>query len=384
MTKSQVLFDKKIKLSYSGSMVEFVPYPIRDFILKELPEHPRDISSLVRRSFGISRQSVNYHLKRLECEGLIRSEGKTKGKRYYLRSLSKKTIVCPIKPEYDEDSVWHEQIKKLLPEMPSNVNEICYYGFTEMFNNVLDHSEGTEVRVMVEFDKTSIHMTIIDNGVGIFDKISKALGLNDPHLAILELAKGKLTTDPDNHTGEGIFFTSRVCDEFTIASSNTRFLHFAPDNDWLIEDEKETIKGTCVMLTINLDTHRTLSEVFDKYATPDSYSFDKTHIPVKLYRYGDTNLVSRSQAKRLLSRFNEFQEVFLDFAEVTTIGRAFADQVFRVFRKKNPNIKIIWVNANLKVERIIKNALKGELSEQQPEDQLKFDLNPGSDTQSNN
>ena len=34
---------------------------------------------------------------------------------------------------------------------------------------------------------------------------------------VWELPKsGKLTTDPDNHTGEGIFFTSRVFDEFEI------------------------------------------------------------------------------------------------------------------------------------------------------------------------
>ena len=29
------------------------------------------------------------------------------------------------------------------------------------------------------------------------------------HVMVLELAKGKLTTDPASHTGEGIFFTSR-------------------------------------------------------------------------------------------------------------------------------------------------------------------------------
>ena len=54
--------------------------------------------------------------------------------------------------------------------------------------------------------------------MGIFKKIQKALDLLDERHAILELAKGKLTTDPKHHTGEGIFFTSRMFDEFTILS----------------------------------------------------------------------------------------------------------------------------------------------------------------------
>jgi len=32
------------------------------------------------------------------------------------------------------------------------------------------------------------------------------------------LAKGKLTTDPKRHSGEGIFFSSRMFDEFDILS----------------------------------------------------------------------------------------------------------------------------------------------------------------------
>ena len=74
-------------------------------------------------------------------------------------------------------------------------------------------------------------MYLHDNGVGIFKKIQTELRLLDERHAILELAKGKLTTDPKRHTGEGIFFSSRMFDQFDILSGGIFFTHkFQADN----------------------------------------------------------------------------------------------------------------------------------------------------------
>lgn len=43
--------------------------------------------------------------------------------------------------------------------------------------------------------------------------------------AVHELFKGKLTTDIENHSGEGIFFTSRVLDGFAAISDGKIFSH---------------------------------------------------------------------------------------------------------------------------------------------------------------
>ena len=83
-----------------------------------------------------------------------------------------------------------------------------------MLNNAIDHSSGTNVVIDIKRTTTSTEMTILDDGYGIFRKIKDSLGLEDERHAVFELSKGKLTTDPDNHTGEGIFFTSRMFDEF--------------------------------------------------------------------------------------------------------------------------------------------------------------------------
>ena len=198
-------------------------------------------------------------------------------------------------------------------------------------------------------------MRVIDDGIGIFKKIQKELNLDDPMYSILELAKGKLTTDPKRHTGEGIFFTSRVFDIYSIWSGNLYFAHLQ-NRDWLLEDKKEEMKGTFINMVINSRSSKTLKETFDYYAAGDDYGFSKTFVPVFLAEYGNENLISRSQAKRLLTRFERFREIVLDFSKVNSIGQAFADEIFRVFKNAHPEVKIFGVNMTSQVENMIKHA----------------------------
>ena len=72
---------------------------------------------------------------------------------------------------------------------------------------------------------------------------------------------------------------------------------------------------------------------------------------------GET-LVSRSQAKRLITRFDRFKEVVLDFEGIKFIGQPFADEIFRVFQKKNPKVRLVPVNTNESVNKIIKHVLQ--------------------------
>src|SRR6202012_1695126 len=100
-------------------------------------------------------------------------------------------------------------------------------------------------------------MVISDNGIGIFKKIQTELGLLDERHAILELSKGKLTTDPSRHTGEGIFFTSRMFDSFDILSGGVSFAHAQGDaNDW-IRDNPRYHHGSTVWMELRNHTART-------------------------------------------------------------------------------------------------------------------------------
>lgn len=239
---------------------------------------------------------------------------------------------------------------------PENIYRICAYGFTEIFNNAIDHSKGTTIITEIEISNNTLNITIMDNGIGIFRKIQEALHLDSIKESILHLSKGKFTTDPKNHTGEGIFFTSRMFDSFSILSSDT-FYTFQ-NEDWFLSPEKnEDFKqGTLIKMVISLDSKKIPKEVFDQYADQE-IGFGKTIVAVALG--GDPNdpHVSRSQAKRLLMGLEKFNTIILDFKGVVSVGQSFVDEVFRVFKNEYPNITIHHVGANDEVEFMIKRGL---------------------------
>jgi hypothetical protein len=109
-------------------------------------------------------------------------------------------------------------------------------------------------------------------------------------------------------------------------------------------------------MSISNHTPRVLSKVFDEYSNEENYGFNKTVVPVKLARLGTENLVSRSQAKRLLARVDKFETVIFDFRDVDCIGQAFADEIFRVFAKQYPLMTLMVTSANQDVSKMIERA----------------------------
>jgi len=328
---------------------------IRRFILNNAPENSRAIVALTAEHFGITRQAVNKHIRVLLDEKKLKCEGTTKSRQYSLMEEHwGKTYLLDGK--LNEETVWSE-IKPLLSGLPVNVRNIWNYGITEMVNNAIDHSEGTKVEVLVAKTAINTKCFISDNGVGIFKKIKNALNLDEESHAVLELGKGKLTTDPQRHSGEGVFFTSRSFDQTFIASEKICFAHRGDEKeDYVLEPETE-VKGTRVSLELSNDSQRQIKDVFDQYTSDDGeYGFTKTVIPVRLAQYGDETLISRSQAKRLLMRFEKFKVVVLDFSGVHEIGQAFADEIFRVYRNAHPETEISHTNACDQVDKMIRRA----------------------------
>lgn len=333
---------------------------IRQFILDNVEHHPRDVAALAARTFGISRQAINKHIKRLVEEKAITVHGTTKDRHYLLRPLVLWDHTYPLNGNLREDVVWRNDVLPRLGDLPANVTGIWHYGFTEMLNNAIDHSNGKTVHISVNQTSNTTEMGIHDDGEGIFTKIQRELGLDDERHAVLELAKGKLTTDPERHTGEDIFFASRMFDDFGVLSGSVYFSHLHDEiEDWIVERRKFEA-GTAVFMKLSNKTTRTTQEVFDSFTSDEDYGFTKTAVPVRLAQYGDETLVSRSQAKRLLARFDRFKVVILDFSEVEAIGQAFADEVFRVFAKQHPGTEIVHLDANEAVERMITRALAHE------------------------
>ena len=344
---------------------DYATVELRDFIIENVEEYPNSVTHLVSEKFGISRQAVNRYIHKLVYDGVLVEKGHTRGKSYSLKTIKEDEFVLNITPGFEEDVIWRRKVKPLLSGIKSNVVDICHYGFTEMLNNVIEHAESKSVMVVFKHIPNKIELVVMDTGIGIFNKITRELGLEDNRHAVLELSKGKLTTDQENHTGEGIFFTSRMFDKYTIISGELYFSHTqGEEEDWLLEDREQKVEGTMVEMSIATNSNRRTLDVFDKYAaTDDDYTFTRTHVPVALAQYGGDNLISRSQAKRLLARLEPFKEVFLNFEGVDFIGQPFADEIFRVFKKNNPNIDILVTYANEKIEKMIKRVTSESIAE---------------------
>lgn len=326
-------------------------------LLNEVSSHPADLVRVVADALDLSRAAVAARARSLIDGGYLQKAGTTRPI-YHLGSNRRGIFALALKG-LAEDRVWSRDVAPLLASLPRNVLDICHHGVTEMVNNAIDHSEGRRLRVSVDRDTERVVMAVDDDGIGIFRKITRALDLPDERLALLELAKGKLTTDPRRHSGEGVFFTSRMFDTFQIQSGELVFDHQdAEADDMLYElDPNVAAQGTAVLMEISTRSKRTAKQIFDEFSSgPDDYTFAKTVVPVRLAKIGDENLLSRSQAKRLLGRVDRFSTVVLDFEEIASIGQAFADEVFRVFANEHPTIELIAVHASPEVQQMIRRA----------------------------
>jgi len=324
-------------------------------ILDAISLDGKNVASRLAERHGVSRQTASTWLSKLRREGIIGASGVGRGVHYFLKVLKQVRQVYP-RPGLSEDRVWREAIAPVLNDLPANVWDIWQYAVTEMVNNAIDHSGSDRVTLDLRRDALNTTVQISDEGEGIFLKIQRALNLYDAREAILELAKGKLTTDPANHTGEGIFFASKVMDAFDIRSGTLHFMHDGWGEDVLLERPADA-PGTWVLMRLANDSGRRLQEVFDQFAVPEEYTFAKTLVPVRLAQHEGEKLVSRSQAKRLTMRFERFQTVVLDFDGVEEIGQAFADEVFRVFQKAHPSTELAPIRMTPAVEKMFKRAM---------------------------
>ncbi len=329
---------------------------ITDFIVNNIEQHPADIARFTAEHFKITPQAVLLHIRKMVTDGIVSVTGNTRARKYKL--VDKHYLYeYKITDSLSEDRVWNLDISKHFSMLADNVMHIWDYAFSEMFNNAIEHSHGTQIQVVIFQNVLSTAMLIVDDGIGIFKNIQTKFGLMNENEAILELSKGKLTTNPKNHSGQGIFFTSRAVDRFIIESRGIVFVHDDADGeaaDVLFDsiNDGKNHDGTAVFMRLNNNSNRVLTKVFDDFSVDDC-GFDKTIIPIKLAQYGNEFLVSRSQARRVLSRVQLFKNIVFDFANVPQIGQAFADEIFRVFINAHPHIKIEYINANKEVEKMI-------------------------------
>lgn len=303
-------------------------------------------------AFNISTNTVHQYLNELLDEQII-----TKAKRgqYELVTKCSTFDFSRSNGELDNDTVAYEVcLSRQIEDLPENIKHIWAYALSEMVNNVIDHSNAEKMQITVAQNYLNTAVTISDDGVGIFEKIKKHFSLPSLEEAICELFKGKLTTDSTNHSGEGIFFTSKMMDSFMIVSSGKIFTTSKYDNDAIVNMNGEPT-GTRVSMSLSNFTTKTAREVFDLYSNVDG-GFSTTRIPLK--NIFDTAPISRSQAKRICNRLENFEEVILDFDGISWMGQGFAHQMFVVYKNAHPTVLITPINMGESVKNMYDHVIK--------------------------
>lgn len=320
------------------------------YILQKIDQGEEGLQESVSTAYGIDRATVYKYLKELLERGTV--EKKRRGK-YELKTYTYSFHLKRSEGDFENDTyAYNRCLKDYIKDLDSNVIGIWNYVISEMYNNVIDHSQAENAIVTIWRNALKTTVMIADDGVGIFRKIQEEFGLPTLEDAIIELFKGKLTTDSLNHSGEGIFFSSKMVDEFYILSDNKVFTNNKYDISRLHEYSGSETKGTAVIMTLNNYSNKKMVDIFDFYADVDG-GFTKTIMPMK--NMFEPYPVSRSQAKRLCERLNEFKEAIIDFEGVEFMGQGFAHQLFVVYARQHPDVELKAVHMNDNVGKMYRH-----------------------------
>ncbi|MBI2463217.1 MAG: DUF4325 domain-containing protein [Candidatus Spechtbacteria bacterium] len=338
-------------------------------ILQMAEERGRLYSRDLVEQFKVSRQYIILLVSKLVMENKLIKLGSTKKAFYVTNEYAKAhQEIFPLiyaksfKNKGLEEHIVLDQIEQTFPtlkNLPENVRSIFTYAFSEMLNNAIEHSKSIRIGIEVSVQKKMLSFVVKDSGIGVFRNVMKQRGLNSELEAIQDILKGKTTTMPKSHSGEGIFFTSKVGDNFTLDSFGFQLIVNNDLPDIFVKTVNKIKRGTQVTFKISATSERHLDEVFKKYTNlaggGNDYGFDKTEIRVKLYTIGGVH-ISRSQARRVLAGLEKFKTIVFDFDKVPTVGQAFADEVFRVFHHSHPQIKLEVENMEDGVKFMVERA----------------------------
>ncbi|HVZ12735.1 MAG TPA: DUF4325 domain-containing protein [Patescibacteria group bacterium] len=319
-----------------------------------------------------TKQHISYLISALVKRGSLVKSGSTAKAMYALPDnahelgtvIKKHLLRDAVKEHEILDDINHQS--PFLVNLNENIRSLFDYALSEILNNAIEHSRSKHIDIEVGVENDNLNFTVSDSGIGVFRNVMTQRNLHSEFEAMQDLLKGKTTTQPHAHSGEGIFFTSKVADLFVLESFGFELrVDNKIDDIFFQQDVKPEKKGTKVSFSLSTKTAKHLKDIFSKYETDHSNpDFDKTEIHVRLYSVG-TIYVSRSQARRVLTGLDRFKTIILNFDKVPTIGQAFADEVFRVFQQRNPDVIIIPIHMNEAVKYMVDRVEKPQSSKAQ-------------------
>ena len=329
--------------------------PIDQAILTEVGQRPgHNPTQAIQKNFAVSRETVRLHLNKLIKDGLIVAKGSGKGRTYVLsRPLTTDTVESKVDLRYEdlrrkgEDGAYDEFIEPNLQNLsnPGLLSRVRHVS-TEILNNVIDHSQATNVVIQLKLDAERLWLEINDDGLGVFRTIKDAFKLDTYFEAVGELAKGKRTRDVARHAGEGIFFSSRMANRFFLSANDLMYVYDTEKDDWSMQEGTHQ-PGSKLIFEFSRRDVRSPKDVFDRYTQDFCFMI---HSPRLVSPYTISlpqgEFPSRSEAKKILAGAEDFASIVIDFKNVQSIGQGFADEMFRVFPLKHPNMILEVRGAN--------------------------------------
>jgi anti-sigma regulatory factor (Ser/Thr protein kinase) len=325
---------------------------VTTWITKLAEEHPADLAKAVAEQAGCGIAKGRSLVRQLIELGWLEATGNGRRRRHAPGRLRQIVQRYPL-AGLDEDMPWSRDFAPHFT-LPANVRQMAQHAFTELLNNAIDHSAGQTVTVSMRQTPAHLQLLVSDDGRGLFDKIREGFAIEDPAMAMLELSKGRLTSDPTRHTGRGLYFTSRLADIFDLHANAVAFQHREWDPRSWKQGRAMRQQGSAIFLAIALDTPRTLDQVM-RSASLDAqnYAIERTTLPLRLIVSEHTGLESRAQARRVAARLTDFKQAELDFTGIDHIGQGFADELFRVFGRQQTAVQLVVKNAGPRVSAMI-------------------------------
>lgn len=321
-------------------------------------EHSLDLTEHVEERTGASRRAVQAALRKLvDAQWLTRS-GSSRRPVWgpgALRQVARSYTLHGLQ----EDLPWQRDFAPNFA-LPRHVERMVRHGFTELLNNAIDHSGGSSVTVSLRQTPSHVQLLVSDDGCGVFDKICSAFDIADAQHAMLELSKGRLTSQPEAHTGRGLFFSSQLADVFDIHANNTAFQRRAWEGAGWQPGRPLPRQGSSIYMAIALDTTRTLEQVLEAWSTDGSgIAFDRTTVHLRLLAGPGQALDSRAQARRVAARLPMFRRAEISFEGVDDVGHPFTDELFRVFARARPEVELVPTHMSPRIAALVKSAQQG-------------------------
>jgi len=301
---------------------------------------------------GFSRRRARKLLAALESAQWLERSGSVRKPVYRPGRLREVVASYPIEG-LQEDLPWSRDFAPSL-DLPAPVARLAQHAFTELLNNAIDHSGGQTVTVSVRQTATQLQLLVSDDGCGLFEQVERCFAIDDPRLAMLELGKGKLSSQPDRHCGQGLGLVARLADIFELHANRHAFQHRGWGQAGWRPGKTMPHSGTSALVVIAMDSTRSVDAALRAMnADGDGYAFDHAQVPLRLLTGHQVALASRAQARRVTERLASFRRATLDFSGIDEVGPAFADELFRVFPARHPGVRLDPVGVAPRVQAML-------------------------------